>query len=135
MTCYPPVVTRLEPGPEESLDHLVNGWKIFQLKRGHRFSTDDLAAAWRATEAYPGAERVLDIGSGIGTVGLVSLHRLGPAARLTTVEAQKVSFDLQCRSIEYNGLSDRVTPNHGDLRDREILPAGSSFDLITGSPP
>lgn len=134
-TCYPRRVSRLEPTPDESLDHLVNGWKIFQLKRGHRFSTDDLAAAWRATEALPSAERVLDIGSGIGTVGLVSLHRLTKAARLTTVEVQKVSYDLQCRTIEFNGLSDRVTPNHGDLRDPEVLPPGASFDLITGSPP
>lgn len=131
-------MTDLEPAPHESLDRLAGDWRIFQLKRGHRFSTDDLAAAWRASLARPTAERLLDLGAGIGSVGLVTLWRLraqAPDATLTTVEAQALSHGLQCRTIRVNGLAARVDARLGDLRDPDVLPADARFDLITGSPP
>jgi tRNA1(Val) A37 N6-methylase TrmN6 len=67
----------LVPGPGESLDRLAGDWRIFQLTRGHRFSTDDLATSWRAALAAPHARTLLDLGSGIGSVGLTTLWRLG----------------------------------------------------------
>lgn len=129
----------LVPSPDESLDTLAGDWKLFQLKRGHRFSSDDMATAWRAAENAPVASRLLDIGCGIGSVGLLTLWRLNAIAprerTLLGVEAQEVSVGLARRTVRYNGLQDRVRIIHGDLRDPEVLPAGSSFDLITGSPP
>ncbi len=121
--------------PTETLAALIGPWSVFQLARGHRFSTDDLVTAWRASLALPGATRLLDIGCGIGSVGLCTLHRVDPSASLVAIEAQEISVGLYRRSIAHNGLSDRVTLHQGDLRDPEILPAGSRFELITGSPP
>jgi tRNA1(Val) A37 N6-methylase TrmN6 len=123
------------PTPDESLDRLNDDWQILQLKRGHRFSTDDLVCAWRASLAAPMATSVLDIGSGIGSVGLSVLHRAQPATTLTTIEAQEVSIGLARRTVALNGLSDRVTLHQGDLRDEDVLPEGATFDLVTGSPP
>jgi len=131
-------MTDLEPASHESLDRLAGDWRIFQLKRGHRFSTDDLAAAWRASVARPTARRLLDLGAGIGSVGLVTLWRLrdsAPDATLTTVEAQVLSHGLQCRTLRLNRLDARVDARLGDLRDPDVLPADAQFDLITGSPP
>ena len=125
----------LAPREGESLDHLVNGWRIFQLVRGHRFSTDDLVVTWRATKAMPHAKRLLDIGCGIGSVGLSTLSHLDPSATMVGVEAQALSVGLARRTIEYNGLADRVRIVNADLRDPDVLPEGSQFDLITGSPP
>ena len=125
----------LGPQEDETLDRLVGDWKILQLRRGHRFSTDDLVCAWRASVVAPDAVRLLDIGSGIGSVGLSVLHRARPEAYLTTVEAQEVSIGLARRTVELNGLKQRVTLHHGDLRDPEVLPPDARFDLITGSPP
>lgn len=134
------------PGGGESLDHLVGPWHILQLARGHRFSTDDLVTAWLAWRHRPDARTLLDIGSGIGTVGLCTLRKLveteGPGAtrprhewpHLTTVEAQPVSLGLQRRTVRLNGLCDVVRPLHGDLR-APPLDADARFDLITGSPP
>jgi tRNA1Val (adenine37-N6)-methyltransferase len=131
----------MERGPldGESLDLLAGSWRIFQLVRGHRFSTDDLACAWRASLARPSARRLLDLGSGIGSVGLSTLWRVSRAeagARLWGVEAQEISVGLARRTAAWNGLADRVSFVHADLRDAPhdgLELAG--YDLITGSPP
>lgn len=129
---------QLQPGPEETLDALVGPWRVFQLRRGHRFSTDDLACAWRASLAAPQARRVLDLGCGVGSVGLSTLYRLPADATLVAVEAQEVSAGLARRTVALNGLSDRVRVVHGDLRDATVLDGVAepgSFELVTGSPP
>jgi tRNA1(Val) A37 N6-methylase TrmN6 len=49
-----------------------------------------------------------------------------------TVEAQEQSIRLARKSVAYNGLSERFTLIHGDLRDFE---SDQPFDLVLGSPP
>ena len=126
---------RTQPAAHESLDSLIGDWNIFQLRKGHRFSTDDLVCAWRASLASPRGRRLLDMGSGIGSVGLATLWRMDPEATLVTIEAQEISYDLAKRTVAHNGLEGRVTLHHGDLRDPSILDEGARFDVITGSPP
>lgn len=123
-----------EGGEAVTLDRLAGDWRVFQLARGHRFSADDLLTAWFAASVAPGARRLLDLGAGIGSVGLLALWRAGPEARLWMVEAQEVSHRLARRTLTWNGLHGRVTPRQGDLRDPEAVPPGP-FDLVTGSPP
>jgi len=117
---------------ELTLDGLTAGWTIAQRKRGHRHSTDDLLTGWYAAEKVPDPERILDLGSGIGSVGLLALWR-SPRAKLTCVEAQEVSFALLESNVDRNDLRDRVRTIHGDLR--EVRFPGETFDLVTGSPP
>ncbi len=121
--------------PEETLDVLVGAWSVYQLRAGHRFSTDDLLTAWTAIRARPRAVGPLDIGSGIGSVGLTTLWHLPAEARLRTVEAQEASVELARRSVAHNGLQDRVTVVQGDLRDLAAVPETHAHDLVTGSPP
>ena len=123
-------------GPHESLDLIVGDWSIFQLKGGHRFSTDDLLTAWLSGQVSPDATRLLDIGAGIGSVGLMALHLRPPTATLRMIEAQAVSHALAKKSIAYNGLGHRIDAVHGDLRALAATPAGQlGYDAITGSPP
>ena len=119
----------------ETLDHLAGDWSIFQLKGGHRFSADDVLTAWTAWRACPEALRLLDLGSGIGSVGLLTLFRLPPQARLLGVEVQELSLGLARRTVEHNGLQGRVDFVLGDLRDPQVLAGVGKFPLITGSPP
>lgn len=121
-------------GEAESLDAHCGRWKIFQLARGHRFSTDDLLAAWWGTLHAPHAARVLDLGSGIGSVALTAAFRL-PGARIVTLEAQAASARLAKKSFDYNGLADRVEVREGDLRDEKALAGAGLFGLILGAPP
>lgn len=124
-------------GPDETLDLLCGDWHILQLARGHRFSTDDLVGAWAAGRARPRAQRLLDLGAGVGSVGLMTLYQMPDHAHLTMVEAQAVSHQLARRSVTLNGLDHRITARHGDLRDAASVPEAehATFDLVTGTPP
>jgi tRNA1(Val) A37 N6-methylase TrmN6 len=116
----------------ETLDHLAGDWRIYQLRHGHRFSADDLFTAWKASRARPDARRLLDLGCGTGSVGLLALWRL-PSATLLGVEIQAVSAALARRTVAFNGLEQRVEIREGDLRVPTIVEG--TYDLITGSPP
>jgi len=120
---------------EITLDRLAGEWRIYQLRRGHRFSTDDVLTAWTGLAARPGARRVLDLGAGVGSVGLMTLHGLGLEASLVSVEVQEISADLARRTVAHNGLEDRVDARTGDLRDASVLGEDELFDLVVANPP
>jgi tRNA1(Val) A37 N6-methylase TrmN6 len=131
----PPGATRPPDVPDgESLDAISGHFRIFQLQAGHRFSTDDVLTAWYGTSWAPSAARVLDLGSGIGSVGMIAAWRL-PGASFVTIEAQEESVRLARKSAAYNGLEERYEIRHGDFRQGFLLGAEERFDLVLGSPP
>lgn len=119
---------------DESLDAISGHFRIYQLRKGHRFSTDDLLTAWYGSSWAPSARRVLDLGSGIGSVGMIAAWRL-PGARFVTIEAQEESVRLARKSAAYNGLEDRYEIRHADFRSPAALAVAEQFDLVLGSPP
>ncbi len=118
----------------ETLDAISGYFRIFQLANGHRFSTDDVLTAWYGTAACPTARAALDLGSGVGTVGMIAAWRLA-GARFVTVEAQEQSVRLARKSAAWNGLGDRYEIREGDFRDPGVLQESEMFDLVLGSPP
>jgi len=121
-----------ELGEPITLDGLTGSWRIVQRAAGHRHSADDVLTAWFALGEAPDAPLALDLGTGIGGVGLLVLWGLGDAARLVAIEAQAVSFRLLQANVAGNALDARVEIHHGDLRD---LADPRRFPLVTGSPP
>lgn len=115
-----------------TIDAITGGWSIEQRVKGHRHSTDDLLTGWYAAETAPDATRLLDLGAGIGGVGLLALWRAPAGATLVAIEAQEVSFALLERNIARNDLGARVRAIHSDLRSVRL---DDRFDLVTGSPP
>src|SRR5687767_11739689 len=119
-----PVPPGVDPPPEvppgESLDAISGHYRLFQLRDGHRFSTDDVLTAWYGTTWVPRATAVLDLGSGVGAVGMIAAWRL-PAATFVTIEAQAESVRLARKSAAYNGLDRRYDIRHGDFRDPGAL--------------
>lgn len=124
----------LKPDEGETLDAISGDFRLFQLRAGHRFSTDDLLTAFYGTSWCPSPGRVLDLGSGIGSVGMIAAWRL-QGSRFVTVEAQSESVRLARKSADYNGLTARYDIREGDFRDPEVLAADETFDLVLGSPP
>jgi tRNA1Val (adenine37-N6)-methyltransferase len=123
-----------EPEAGETLDAISGYFRLFQLKDGHRFSTDDVLTAWYGTSHGPAARTALDLGSGLGTVGMIAAWRL-QGTRFVTVEAQEESVRLARKSAAWNGLTDRYEIRHGDFRDPGVLNETERFDLVLGSPP
>jgi tRNA1Val (adenine37-N6)-methyltransferase len=123
-----------ESNPNETVDRLTSRIRIIQKRGGHRAASDDTLLAWAAARACPGAIRVLDLGSGKGTVAMLLLQRL-PHCRVIGVEALEVSHDLAIRNARLNSLADRWDPRLGDLRDPSVLADEPLFDLVTGAPP
>lgn len=130
----PGAVAPPDIAPEVTLDAISGHFRIFQLRNGHRFSTDDVLTAWYGSSWVPSASRVLDLGSGIGSVGMIAAWRLR-GARVVTIETQPESVALARRSAEYNGLADRFDVREADFRDRAALRDDERFDLVLGSPP
>lgn len=137
----------LVPGEGEDLCMLSGDWRIFQLRRGHRWSLDDLVTAWIASNAMLTSElgaprRALDLGCGLGSVLMMTAWRF-PGAHVVGLEAQPERAAMARRSLAYNGADDRCRVLDGDLRDlrdlredRELSAAlGGPFELITGTPP
>jgi tRNA1Val (adenine37-N6)-methyltransferase len=93
---------------------------------------DDVLTAHYARAISPPVTTQLDLGAGLGTVGLLVLWGMPDDARLTAIEAQSVSHRLLLANIAENGLEHRVRVVHGDLRE---FSSSERFPLITGSPP
>src|SRR5580698_5758291 len=116
-----------ELGERVTCDRLTRDFVMFQRRRGHRHSTDDLLTAWYAAQEisrFPTTPmsrfRLLDLGSGIGSIGLAVLwcaQRDAGSAHLTAIEAQELSFRLLRENIQANGAQASVLAIHGDLRD------------------
>ncbi len=127
------------PLDELTDDAIAGTYRVWQRRRGHRYSLDDVVTAWEAAQAVPevdGTLSCLDLGCGIGSVLIMLAHRF-PTARFVGVEAQEISYELVQRNVARNGLGDRVVLRRADLRDHDALRAlpGAPFDLITGTPP
>jgi len=130
----PGALTSPEVAADETLDAISGHFRLFQLRDGHRFSTDDVLTAWYGTTWAPSAARVLDLGSGIGSVGMIAAWRL-PGARFVTLEVQEQSVRLAAKSAAYNGLEPRYEIRLADFRSSEAFASGEQFDLVFGSPP
>lgn len=119
---------------ELTSDAVTASFRLIQRRRGHRFSVDDLATAWEAVRAAPEAASFLDLGCGVGSVLLMVAWRLS-TARGFGIEAQDLSFELARRNVHENGLGQRVSLLHGDLRDLTRDWPHGRCALVTGTPP
>ena len=128
------------PERGEELCFLTGEWRIFQRVGGHRYTTEDVVTAWIAARSVVGSPaRVLDLGTGIGSVMLMTAWQF-PSAVVVGVEAQELSASMARRSLQYNGadVGGRCEVRQADIRDTlswlHAEEAGS-FDLVTGTPP
>jgi len=118
---------------EESLDTIYNGKiKIFQNKKGYRFSIDAVLLAEFVRKIK--GDRLLDIGTGCGVVPLMIAYN-NPLIKITGVEIQDSLYNLAQRNVAENELTDRIKILQHDIRDVENIFHPGSFDIITANPP
>ena len=119
---------------ELTCDAITADFRIYQRRKGHRYSLDDLATAHQAVNAAPEAKRVCDMGCGIGSVLLMLAWKLD-GARVWGIEALDVSAGLARKSVDFNGIQQRVEIIDGDLREVTASWPHGPCDLVTGTPP
>lgn len=112
-------------------DALLGGRvRLLQPARGYRVAVDAVLLA-AAADAAPAA-RILDLGAGVGAVGLCLAARL-PGCSVVGIEVQAALAALAERNAALNGMSDRLRTLVHDLA--EPLPEIGSFDHVVTNPP
>lgn len=121
-------------GPVQDVtdDALLDGRvRLLQPRRGHRAGTDAVLLAALA-DAQPG-ERVVDLGSASGAVGLMVAIRVA-GVRVDLLDRQADLVALARENIDRNGLGERVRAVAFDA----FAPSGYALgeaDLVVTNPP
>ncbi|RED51675.1 tRNA1(Val) (adenine(37)-N6)-methyltransferase [Cohnella lupini] len=110
-------------------DLLTHNLKIIQSPEVFSFSLDAVLLARFA--GVPPKGRILDLCTGNGVIPLLLTTRTGAA--IDGVEIQPRLADMARRSVDLNGLSDKIKIVEGDLR--EWRTEGEPYDAITVNPP
>lgn len=116
----------------ETLDDLQNGRFIIQKTDGFKFGMDAVLLADFAKGMR--AKRCMDLCTGSGIVPLL-LSVKTKTERIDALEIQRDIADMARRSAEYNGLSERVVIEQGDLKNAADIYGKRVFDAVTCNPP
>lgn len=116
-------------------DRLLDGRLVLaQPRKGHRAGSDAILLA----AALPplGAGALLDIGAGVGTVGLAAALAQ-PALRVTLLERDPELAALAAQNVAANGMAERVDVIAADVAAPAPLLglAAASFDAVAMNPP
>ncbi len=118
-----------------SQDSLFDGRLVCRQHRdGYRFSVDSVLLAH-----FPKIrknERILDLGTGCGIIGLILCYRhAGLNVSVTGLELQPELAALARLNIVENGYDRTFSLLEGDLHDFRSLIQAESFSLVTANPP
>ncbi|MBN1366146.1 MAG: tRNA1(Val) (adenine(37)-N6)-methyltransferase [Syntrophaceae bacterium] len=118
---------------KETLDTILEGGlRVFQTKKGYRFSLDSILLAHFVS--LKSSIRVIDIGCGNGIILLILAKRY-PKLHLVGLEIQDNLADLARKNSEYNNLENRIEIVSGDARHIKSIFPGLSFDAAMFNPP
>ena len=122
----------------EQIDTLKNGYKIIQDTERFMFGIDAVLLADFVCGSIKKQDKIVDLGTGNGIIPLI-LSGLYPENEFAGLEIQKESAELAARSVELNGLQDKITIINGDLKNTEDFGkyglAKHGFEVVTCNPP
>ncbi len=110
------------------MEHLPNGYTLTIGEGCFPLSTDSMVLS--AFARLPKNARVLDLGSGCGTLGLL-LCAEHTSCHVTGVERDATAHTCALENIRNNGLEHRLMSICQDLRSYD----GSGFDVCISNPP
>ena len=114
------------------MEYLPNGLTLDIPEGAFPLSTDSLVLAHFAR--LPRKAKVLDIGSGCGTLGLL-LCAKSESCHVTGLEISPQAHEAAVENILRNSLTDRMASICADAKNfRELLSPGS-FDICVSNPP
>ena len=121
----------LKPG--ERLDDLqINGYHIIQHPEKFCFGMDAVLLS-----SFAGCQpdsKVADFGTGTGVIPIL-LTAKTDAAHIDALEIQPESADMAKRSVQLNGLTDKIQIIDGDIKKASQILGKASYDYVITNPP
>ncbi len=118
---------------DERLDYLLaEDLRIIQSPSVFAFSLDAVLLAKFINVPFQKG-KIVDLCSGNGIIPLLLSTRT--KASIEGVEIQERLYDMACRSVGYNQLSEQIKMIHGDLKDIAKTIGYSKYDVVTCNPP
>jgi len=114
------------------MEQLHNGFTLELSDSAFPLSTDSVALA--AFARLPKNARVLDLGSGCGTLGLLLCAR-DPGCSVTGIELDPEAHRMALKNAERNGLCGRLDSICGDINRISDLVKPGSFSCCVSNPP
>ena len=114
------------------MESLPNGFTLELCSGSFPLSTDSMVLSHFVS--LPRSARVLDLGSGCGTLGLLLCSR-NDSCHITGVELQASSHLGALENIRRNKLSARVESICADLRNVPSLFSAGGFSVCVSNPP
>lgn len=117
----------------ERLDDLdLDGLKIIQHKDKYCFTSDSVFLANFVNAKK--SDHVVEIGSGSGIISILVAHKCNPK-HIDTFEIQPYLADMSKRSIELNGMSDKITVHNTKVQKHKDIIKHESADIVMSNPP
>lgn len=114
------------------MERLKNGLTLEIYDGCFPLSTDSMVLA--DFVKLPKNARVLDLGAGCGTLGLL-LCAKADDCHVTGLELDEAAHAGALQNISRNGLATRMNSIHGDLRQSKALLCSGQFDVCVSNPP
>lgn len=114
------------------MEYLPNGFTLEAAPGAFPLSTDSMVLAHFVR--LPGNARVLDLGSGCGTLGLL-LCATDPGCHVTGLELAENAHRAALDNIARNGLEDRLESICTDLRQIPSLFSPGCVSVCVSNPP
>lgn len=114
------------------MEHLYNGFTLELCPGAFPFSTDSMALS--GFVRLPRQAKVLDLGSGCGTLGTL-LCAGDDSCAVTGVEIDENAHLAALNNAQVNGLCSRLTSICADMKTITALVAPGSFDCCVSNPP
>lgn len=116
----------------ERMEPLEGGYGIIQSVNSYRFGADAIMLAKYAAEHISARDRVFDLCSGCGVVGM--LVNILTGAAVDGAEIDRTLHDMSVRSCALDGL-ENVKFFCADIREADSLFDGGAYDAVVCNPP
>ncbi len=110
----------------------LNGLELIQNPKKFCFGVD--AVFLSDFVKVKAGERALDLGTGNGIIPIL-LSEKTQGRHFTGLEIQQEMAEMARRSVDYNGLEDKVDIVTGDIKEAAEIFKPAFFDVITTNPP
>ena len=118
----------------EQTDILLSGNRILQDTDGFMFGIDAVLLSHFASRQIKKGETVIDLGTGTGIIPLL-LEKACSVGSITGLEIQKKYEEMARKSVELNGLNEKIKIVNGDIKDVSNSFSKHSFNIVTSNPP